>query len=134
MNRLIDSSIWIAIVRTPKASDDRDMLREIINHPNVCICEPVLFEVTRGAPKRRRAQLMEYLETTPVLPTSYSIWRDATKLGQQCRASGLHPSAMDLLIATIVAAHGAELVSLDGDFVKLSKVGGFKFEHVRLRG
>jgi predicted nucleic acid-binding protein len=56
------------------------------------------------------------------------------RLGQQCRASGVQPSAMDLLIATIAIANNAELVSLNGDFVKLAKAGEFQFEHVRLLG
>ena len=134
MSRLIDSSIWISIVRTPKASADCEVLRRIVNHPQACLCEPVLFEVTRGAPKHRQGQLTEYLDTTPVLPTPPSLWQDAVRLGQKCRAKNFHPSAMDLLIATIAMAHGATLVSLDGDFTKLSKVGGFEFERVKLKG
>ena len=131
MVRLMDTSLWISAVRSPQHSG---VIHPLLASNEAVLCEPVLYELFRGATRRQEPLLNNLTSTVPVLATPKSLWQDATRLGKKCRARNIHPSAMDLLIATIALAHGATLVSLDGDFTKLAKVGGFEFERVKLRG
>ncbi len=54
------------------------------------------------------------LKTLPLLPTPTHLWRDATRLGQQCRTAGFNAGSLDLIIAALAIHHDAELISYGG--------------------
>ena len=59
--------------------------------------------------------------TTPPL-----LWRDAARLGQQCRDQGINAGSLDLLIASMAIHHEAELITFDRDYVAIARASGLR--------
>ncbi len=57
----------------------------------------------------------------PLLPTPALLWRDATRLGQDCRDQGYTAGSLDLVIAAWAIHHDAELVTFDCDYETIAR-------------
>ena len=126
MATMIDSSVWVDYFhpKTPRAI--RQTARGVILHADAALCEPILFELLRGAPKNQRAIIEAHFATMPVLHTPASLWRDARQLGQACHDRGMIAGSMDLLIASICIHHNVALVSFDAEFAEIAKVSSLE--------
>ena len=71
---------------------------------------------------------MEQFDTLPLLPTPSSLWKDAAKLGQDCRKHGTTPGWPDLLIAALAIHHNAEIVTFDAGFVDIAPAAPLRVE------
>lgn len=128
MEHLIDSCIWIDLLRPATPTPIRQIAHEAVNRSDAVICEPIWFELQRFCPKAQRNGVEARLSTLPLLPTPAELWRNATTLGQQCKDAGIQAGFSDLLIATICLHHDAIIVTFDAHFDALAKVIGFETE------
>jgi predicted nucleic acid-binding protein len=121
MATVIDASIWIDLFhqKVPKAVKLR--ARHIVDAFDACLCEPIVFEVTRSAPVAQRSRIAQYFATFPQLETPRDLWPAATRLGQECSAMGFSPRPLDLLIVRVCLHHGAELAAFDRDFERIAE-------------
>ena len=91
MVRLVDTAMWVDYFRSQTPDAVKRQVGPIARDPEIVLCEPVLFELLRAAPKAQRFRLREYLSTIPVLMTPADLWNAATLLGQRCVDRGVSP-------------------------------------------
>jgi predicted nucleic acid-binding protein len=122
MGLIIDSSLWIDYFRskTPRAVKERVIA--YIDDPLATLCEPVRFEILRGASKIERKSIDDLFATFPLEENPPALWERAIVLGQKCKDAGIHPPGMDLLIAQISLDKGHGIVCYDKHFVEIAKV------------
>lgn len=121
MARLIESSLWVEFTRAKTPPERKASIHRWILDPEACLCEPVAFEVLRHATPQERPRIEAQFATLPLLATQPQLWRDAARLGQQCRDQGITAGSLDLLIAALAIHHQAELVTLDTDYHAISR-------------
>ena len=126
MVNLIDSSLWVDLVRPKTPEPLKRQVQQIILDPSVALCEPVRFELLFAALSSETKRLEEFLATVPLLQTPPGLWPEASRLGQRCVSAGFVPRAMDLLIAQIALHHHALLVTFDKHFQQIAKVSSLQ--------
>ncbi len=126
MALILDSSLWVDFTRLKSPAALKAKIHPWIMDPRAVLCEMVAFEVLRHATAAERGPLTAQFSTLPLLATPPTLWRDAAKLGQDCRDKGTSAGSMDLLIAAIALHHRAELVTFDADYHGISAVSGLK--------
>ena len=137
--RLIDSSIWIPVLRRthPAAPPLRTRIAELQGDGTAATTEPVLFELLRGARDDANYQRLEAeLRALPCLTMTSERWQEAAELAYRLRRQhGMTFPTNDLLIASVAMAHRATLVHRDSDFDLIARHAPLKVEsHVRLAG
>ena len=120
MATLIDTSIWVDLFRTKAPRAIKLRAQHIVDALDACLCEPIVFEVTRSAPVDQRGRVAQYFGTFPQLETPRDLWPAATGLGQRCSAAGFSPRPLDLLIVQVCLYHEAELATFDRDFARIA--------------
>lgn len=130
MARLIDSSLWIDFTRKKSPPALKAAIQPWILDPVACLCEPIAFEVLRHATPQEQKWIEAQFATFPLLPTPGHLWRDATRLGQQCRKDGFNAGSIDLVIAAIAIHHDATLVTFDSDFTAIARSSKLKVEQL----
>jgi predicted nucleic acid-binding protein len=128
---LIDATLWVDFTRTKTPEAIKRFIAPFILDPAAHLAEPVEFEILRFATEVEKRQLARQFETFPQLRTPPKIWTDAAELGQVCRKAGFVAGAMDLLIAGVAIYHYCELVTLDGDFLKIAEVSELRVKLLR---
>lgn len=131
MDQIVDSCIWVDLLRPSTKSAVRFMAEEIIARPSIALCEPIQFELLRLAPEDSQKKIEKMLSTIPMLTTPHTLWREATLNSRYCRAHGVQAGSMDLLIATICHHHQASLVTFDTAFEKIGRLLQFRVELIR---
>mgnify|MGYP002622247319 CR=1 FL=1 len=121
MALLIDSSLWVDFTRRKSPPALKSLIHPWIIDPAAALCEPVAFEVLRHANPDERPPLTAQFATLPLLATPPELWRQATRLGQDCRDGGFTAGSLDLLIAALAIHHQAELVTFDSDHVEIAR-------------
>jgi predicted nucleic acid-binding protein len=134
MGPLIDTSLWVDHFRPTTPRLVKDQVLVCVNQKDIWVCAPVLFELLSRAPKRDRARLEAYFEIIPALPTPADLWRDATRLGQQCVDGGVTLPTTDIVIAALCIHHGVELTTFDSHFVALARVAPLKVNCLKRAG
>ena len=91
---------------------------------NLCLCEPVIFEVERGYHHSRATRQLrtfheilipQFIVVTPRL----ADWRVAAKLWGDARRRGYQFSDVDVLLAAMTLRLNGILITDDGDFAYL---------------
>lgn len=123
---LIDSTLWIDFTRARSPRALKDFIAAYITDPAACVAEPIAFEVLRYATAEEQHLFEEQLRTMTMLQSPVTLWNDAAILGRRCRANGLTPGSLDLLIATVAMHHGAELLTFDTDFERVAQVSALR--------
>jgi predicted nucleic acid-binding protein len=121
MTALIDSSVWIDFTRERSPRALKQFIAPYILKPEAVLAEPIIFEVLRHATDRELRPLHAQFDTMPVLPTPDDLWKNAAKVGQNCRKNGINAGSLDLLIVALAIQYDAELVTFDGDFQAIAK-------------
>ena len=107
---LIDSSLWIDFTRERSPRAIKQFVSRYIFASDAALAEPVAFEVLRYATDLEAAGLEEQFQHIPLLSTPTDLWSRAAGAG-----------AMDLVISCVAINHGAELVTFDADFQRISQ-------------
>jgi hypothetical protein len=116
---LVDTSIWIAILRG-ELDVDQDEYEDFYT------CGPVLQEVFQGI---EEGELLFAISNIPCLsdPLPSEIFRNAAGIYRQGRRRGLTiRSAMDCLIAAIALDNGATIWHRDRDFDNIAQFTNLK--------
>src|SRR5436190_12345533 len=111
MAALIDTSLWIDFTRTRSPQSLKRFIAPFLLDPEAYLAEPVVFEILRHATPAENKQLRQQFQTLPMLSTPTDLWTQAATLGQACRRKNITVSSLDLLIAAVALAHGAEVVT-----------------------
>jgi len=119
---LPDSALWVDFTRAKTPLAVKQAVAPYLGSRNTFICEPIRFEVLRGERKADRLKTDTLLSVVPMLPTPASLWKDATRFGQICQDAGVTVPPLDLIIAAVAVAHGAEVVTFDSHFEAMLKV------------
>lgn len=122
MARLIESSLWVDFTRSKSPLALKKQVQPWILDPLACLCEPIAFEILRHATPGERQWIEAQFATIPLLATPPHLWRDAARLGQQCRDQGINAGSLDLLIASLALHHDAELITFDADYQAIARV------------
>jgi predicted nucleic acid-binding protein len=134
MARVIDSSLWVDFTRGKSPLALKSMIQPWILDPRACLCEPVVFEVLRHATGQEQTWIGAQFETLPLLQTPAHLWRDATRLGQQCRAAGFSAGSLDLVIAALCIHYDAELITFDADYLSIARTSKLRVHHLERTG
>ncbi len=126
MARLIESSLWVDFTRGKSPLALKSLIQPWILDPLACLCEPVAFEILRHATPQERPWIEAQFATLPLLATPPLLWRDAARLGQQCRDQGIIAGSLDLLIASLALHHDAELITFDTDYQAIARASGLR--------
>jgi len=123
---LVDSSVWIDFLSSRPGPGGQELRRLIEDSAPVAITGIVVTEVLQGL--RREVQPIEaYLSLFDLLESSgFATYRNAAVLFRLARSKGVSLTTTDALIATIAVENGAEVFSLDRDFVRMAPLGGFR--------
>jgi len=104
----------------------RDRLAQVVNQGNnLCLCQPVYFELMRGLLKINAIQKLNTLQTRVVPRMTWvsltdADWEQAARFWADAASRGRQLSDMDLLIAAAAHRLGGILVSSDADFDALT--------------
>ena len=130
MARLIESSLWVDFTRSKSPLALKTRILPWILDPLACLCEPIVFEVLRHATPHEQQWIQAQFETLPLLATPNHLWRDATRLGQQCRAAGFNAGSLDLIIAALSIHHDAQLITFDAHYLAIASVSNLRIQHL----
>lgn len=130
MARLIESSLWVDFTRSKSPLALKTLIQPWILDPLACLCEPIAFEVLRYATPQEQKWIKAQFETLPLLVTPNHLWRDDSRLGQQCRAAGFNAGSLDLIFAALCIHHDAELITFDADYLAIARVSKLHVHHL----
>lgn len=126
MANLVDSSLWIDLTRARSPQTLKQFVATQLDEPEICLAEPIVFEVLRHADRNEIRLLTQLFAQVPVLATPDDLWTSAAQLGRACRKKGFTVSSLDLLIAAIAVNHDAELITFDDDFKKIAEASSLR--------
>jgi predicted nucleic acid-binding protein len=99
MATLVDSSLWIDLTRSRSPEPLKKFVSAQLNDSDICLAEPIVFEVVRNASNSEVSQLLRTFENFPMLATPMDLWSRASRLGRHCRGQGLTIAPLLSLIA-----------------------------------
>ena len=134
MARLLDSDLCIDLTRLRSPRALKAFIAPHVGDPEACLAEPIVFELLRNATDAEARQLTQHFQSLPLLSSPSNLWSSGVELGRACRRIGLYVGSIDLLIAAIAIHHGAELVTFDGDFQKMSTVSDLRVDLLKRPG
>ncbi len=119
---LVDTSVWVDYFR---ASDRRltNHLLALLDEDQAALAAPVKIEILSGSPPSEWLRLRRALEALPLLIPSDSTWERMEGWVEKAMRRGERFGVADLLIGALAAERNMELWSLDGDFVRMAKLG-----------
>ncbi|HEY6228847.1 MAG TPA: PIN domain-containing protein [Verrucomicrobiae bacterium] len=126
MPKLVDSSVWIDLVRPKSPKALKEFIQALIDDPEVVIAEPIIFEVLVYASEDEGRNARRTFELFDILKTPADLWIEAVHLGQRCRAEAITPGPLDTIIAALAIHHEAELVTFDSGFKRIAAVSPLK--------
>ncbi len=114
---LVDTSVWIHVLRRPGIARIQQLLKPMIVGGNAAITEWILLELMVGIRTSESADsLIRKMEPLHRLPFPAEKWNEAWKLATSLRKEGISASASDCFISIVAIAHEATLVHCDADF------------------
>lgn len=128
---LVDTSAWVEYDRATGSPVDRRLTQLITDKASIAITEPVIMEVTAGARSdEREPDLRRLLRRFDLLRFDAAVDFDAAaRLYRACRRAGVTPRGMvDCMIASVAARHGATLLTVDTDLVRVAGVLGIDLD------
>ncbi len=125
MNILVDTSVWSLALRRDSPPDSRSVLRlkaVLKDGENVFTTGLILQELLQGfsGPKARR-KIIEDFAFLPLIIPERRDHIDAADLKVKLRQKGIQAGTIDVLLAQLCLRHGLSLLSVDKDFVHMSK-------------
>jgi predicted nucleic acid-binding protein len=118
---LVDTSVWVAVLRSPTAPE-APLLAQLIDADAVVLPLPVRVELLSGCPVRDRAKLQQRLSALAVARPTDDTWALVEAWVTKAADKGQHFGVGDLLIAALAAERTALVWSLDRDFERMEKL------------
>lgn len=112
---LVDSAAYIDLMRA--GQDPRQVLAPLLRAGRLYSCGVVRAEVLRGIRiEKRYAQMEEFFDIVPEIPTDARSWRETSRLGWELGRKGKWPPVSDLAIAAAAMRVRAIVISPDAHF------------------
>jgi predicted nucleic acid-binding protein len=126
---LVDSSIWIRILRRRAYANLQEMVIPHLMSGNAAVNKVVRTEVLVGARDEREYGAFAWqLDTLTDLAIGDSTWSNAAELGYRLRRVGFTTGIPDLLIAASAIEHDAVLMHADSDFDRIAQHSDLRVE------
>jgi len=124
---LVDTSVWIAVLRDQSGLVVADFRRQL-GEEEVVLCRFTQLELLQGARGEREWRLLDqYLATQTYLECTNSTWREAARSYFDLRRLGKTVcSPIDCCIAQLALEYGVELMHRDRDFLRIAEVRPLK--------
>ncbi len=123
---LVDSSVWIDFLSSRPGPGGQELRRLIEDGAPVALTGVIVTEVLQGL-KRDIKRIEDYLSFFEILEAGgFDTYRNAAALFRSARSQGVSLTTTDVLIATLAVENGAEVFSLDRDFVRLAHLVGLQ--------
>ncbi|RPJ63182.1 MAG: PIN domain-containing protein, partial [Acidobacteria bacterium] len=121
----VDTSVWIDYFR---GSDQRlvEEVGKLLDSDQAALALPVRIEILGGSSKKDLPKLRRALSGLPTFVPGVATWELVEIWVEAAISKGERFGVTDLLIAAVAAEHGMRLWSLDGDFVRMEKLGFFR--------
>ena len=117
-NVLIDTTVWVEYFRKKESPISRQ-LKLLIEKNRVAICGVIYSEVLQGA-RDDVQELRALFSKIPRLEMSWDVFEKAGLVSRDLRKAGQPLPMSDCLIASAALCHGTTLLTLDGDFKRVS--------------
>ena len=119
---IIDSSIWISLLRKDCNPELKVMIAEIIENANVILICPVLTEILSGARNEFDfKRLSDKFSVFELLPEVSEIWIATAKMQSELRNAGFQVPLMDTLIANYAIFYDCILIHNDKHYEIIDK-------------
>lgn len=120
---LVDTSCWIEYFNRP-AEETADTVRALILSDQAVVNGLVLAELLQGARTMKEASELQYaLGAVTWVETSREIYGRAGELGFQLKRTGVTVPVTDCVIAASSETIGGLMLTLDGHFEDIARVG-----------
>jgi hypothetical protein len=119
---LIDSSVWISVLRRRPVETLRQRVDELLQQDAVATAGMIRLEVLSGAKTREEFKKLAFvMQMVHQLPTSDDVWFRAAELAFNLRREGVTLPNADILIAAVAIENGATLVHADAHFERIAQ-------------
>jgi predicted nucleic acid-binding protein len=118
----IDTSVWVEALRSRESPVALHVV-ELLDSEEAALSAPVRIEILAGAANRDVLQLRRVLSALPLFFPTEETWVRIDDWLERARAAGERFGFADLLIAAIAADQHAPVWSLDGDFMRMGRIG-----------
>jgi hypothetical protein len=129
MSVLIDTPIWSLALRRKAAKlgpDDRDRVEEwkdLVREGRAHLSGAIRQEILSGIREARQFEdLRERLAAFDDVPAEREDHERAAAFFNACRAKGVSPTAIDMLICALAARHGLAVFTIDRDFARYATI------------
>ncbi len=124
---VVDTSVWVAWLRRGSPSI-RTHLEQLLDDDACIVPAPVRLELLAGMRAQDAARLGHLLLSVPTRFPSHSTWALAESWCTLASRKGDRFGVGDLLVAALAHESGARLWSLDGDFVRMARLGFIRLD------
>jgi predicted nucleic acid-binding protein len=125
---LVDTSVWIMVLRKDFQPDTKNRIEYLLAENRVAICDIIRLEILGGAKTEKEfLTLKSRLDSLHHLET---MWNDACELAFTLRRKGIVVPYTDILIASSAIDAGATLLHFDHHFDLIAGVTDLIVESV----
>ncbi len=118
---VVDTSVWVAVLRSPTAPQ-APILAQLIDADEAVLPLPVRVELVGGAAVKDRVVLKKRLAALAVARPTDETWSLVERWVETSADKGHHFGVGDLLIAALATELGALVWSLDRDFERMERL------------
>lgn len=119
---LVDTSVWIDALSPRPGPAGEELRRLIADVEPVVLTGIIVTEVLQGLFRDADAVESHLTQWDLLEPQGFGAYLRAARLWRMGRSRGLTLTTVDALIASLAMDYGAQLFTLDEDFVRLAKV------------
>jgi len=119
---LIDSSVWIEVVRSGGHAGMIARVEGLISSGSAAMTEPIWMELYQGIrSKREEARLEMTRSLCTWLAFDAACWQEAARTARACLRSGANVPFGDVLVHACSVRHGVELLEKDRHFAIIAE-------------
>lgn len=119
---LVDSSVWIKLLRDPSSAVFQQADR-MMDENKACTCGVIIQEVLQGFRDFRQMEEMRVrMLLLPYLEETRETYVAAATLFRRCRQREMGVHTVDVLIMALAIQHAVPVFTFDADFTKVASL------------